>query len=400
MSDETQSRRTKEPMTKNQADNPATEAFWKTHPDPTQAAVHLALQWLAFVYPASELQIDRTLKGALPYADADLSARWSQFLDEEEVAEHVQALEWLAATLSEEQLPFLIETAWRLLLVDHELPTHVPLALRILGRVLSVEDTTIQTIGESVFREYTDDDDARKRAPLLPVDPRYLDRIEWRLHGHSATTRIQAPLGVQKSRSFRGFWMFGAGSLVGAMVVVALVFGPLQLGRVKVPIMLHDGLLLDDTGNGPQPLVTAPASELTPSQTADSSQDGEGGGIETADSSTTETVLPAAVNDPEPETPPSVEPEETALPESLTIPESASSPSASEPETAQRTLMAVTASILNVREAPDVSSEVLIKLAQGDRVWAYPSESVGLWMQVRVDGLTGYASTRFLASVE
>ncbi|WP_237613467.1 SH3 domain-containing protein [Reinekea blandensis] len=377
-------------MTKQKADNPTAEAFWKTHPDPTQAAVHFALQWLAFVYPASELQVDRTLKAALPYADADLSARWSQFLDEEEVEEHVQALEWVADTLSEEQLPFLIETAWRLLLVDHELPTHVPLALRILARVLSVDEDTIQRIGEAVFREYTDGDEERKRAPLLPVDPRYLDRIEWRLYGHSATTRMQAPKVARKPKSLKGVWVFGSGSVFGAALVLLLVFGPLQLGRVKVPIMLHDGLLLEDAGNRPEVIATAPVT----------SQD--------TDTPTTSMNDSMPVTTPEPEnavpaqdvsedteavveTPPAVEEPVSEEPATATT---------TEPETTNRTLMAVTASILNVREQPNVGSDVIIKLAEGDRVWAYPQAAEGLWMQVRVDGLTGYASSRFLAIVE
>ncbi|EAR08912.1 hypothetical protein MED297_04562 [Reinekea sp. MED297] len=390
MSDETKSRQIQEPMTKQKADNPTAEAFWKTHPDPTQAAVHFALQWLAFVYPASELQVDRTLKAALPYADADLSARWSQFLDEEEVEEHVQALEWVADTLSEEQLPFLIETAWRLLLVDHELPTHVPLALRILARVLSVDEDTIQRIGEAVFREYTDGDEERKRAPLLPVDPRYLDRIEWRLYGHSATTRMQAPKVARKPKSLKGVWVFGSGSVFGAALVLLLVFGPLQLGRVKVPIMLHDGLLLEDAGNRPEVIATAPVT----------SQD--------TDTPTTSMNDSMPVTTPEPEnavpaqdvsedteavveTPPAVEEPVSEEPATATT---------TEPETTNRTLMAVTASILNVREQPNVGSDVIIKLAEGDRVWAYPQAAEGLWMQVRVDGLTGYASSRFLAIVE
>ena len=392
MSDETKSRQTQEPMTKQQADNPTSEAFWKTHPDPTQAAVHFALQWLAFVYPASELQVDRTLKAALPYADADLSARWSQFLDEEEVEEHVQALEWVADTLSEEQLPFLIETAWRLLLVDHELPTHVPLALRILARVLSVEEDTIQRIGEAVFREYTDADEERKRAPLLPVDPRYLDRIEWRLYGHSATTRMQVPTAARQPKSLRGVWVFGSGTLFGAALVLLLVFGPLQLGRVKVPIMLHDGLLLEEAGNNPEVISTAP----------DTSTDAETQVAPSNDNATTATLVPDVTEPTQDEvnnetevasdtTPPAVE--EPANEETTTA-------TTTEPEPANRTLMAVTASILNVRAEPNVGSDVIIKLAEGDRVWAYPQAAQGLWMQVRVEDLTGYASSRFLQIVD
>jgi hypothetical protein len=62
--------------------------------------------------------------------------------------------------------------------------------------------------------------------------------------------------------------------------------------------------------------------------------------------------------------------------------------------------MEVSASILNVRKEAVVGADVLIKLAGGARVWAYPEESVGLWMLVKVEGQTGYASARFLEEVE
>lgn len=366
-----------------------TGEFWRHHPDPTQAAVHLTLQWLAFVYPASALQIDRTLKEALPYADADLSSRWSRFLEENDVEDHVAALEWVADTLSPEQIPFLVETAWRLLLVDYELPRQVPLALRILARVLSVEEDAVQRIGESVFRELTEDDAERKRAPLLPVDPRYLDRVEWRLYGNAATTRMKVPVVPKKPPRFKGLQPFLYGVIVGGMVVGALVFGPLQLGRVKVPIMLHDGLLIEGSEEAPEIVITNPdlpdsiirvpqelQADSEPSQPAADSPVA----VEPVATSSSDTeVVPAAPSDP---------PEAVAEEETVQTPV--------EPE---RQLMTVTASILNVRDEADVNSEVVLQLAEGDEVWAYPAQSEGLWMQIRVDGLTGYASARFLQIV-
>lgn len=393
MSDKTQTRQNRQPMMNSSAQDVSSPDFWRHHPDPTQAAVHLALQWLAFVYPASELQIDRTLKGALPYADSDLSARWSQFLDEKDVEDHVQALEWMADTLSAEQIPFMVETAWRLLLVDHELPTHVPLALRILGQILDIREDTIQRLGESVFNEYIDTDAEHRRAPLLPVDPRYLDRVEWRLYGHTATSRVHVPSYGTKTRSYTGLKIFLGGAFTGALVVVALVFGPLQLGRMTVPIMLHDGLLVEEGETAPEVIVTNP--EISSPLVADN------------------------ISEPTPEAPPvSEEPPETTTGKELestaevTAQEIAeetaeASATASQPESSsestgqtERQLMAVTASILNVRASADVDGEILLKLAEGDRVWAYPDEAEGLWMQVRVEGLIGYASTRFLTPVE
>ena len=373
-------------MTKNYSTDEPTKAFWLTHADPTQAAVHLALQWLAYVYPASELQIDRTLKHAVLHADTDLSSRWSQFLDENDVEEHVDALEWLAQTLSEEQMPFLVETCWRLLLVDHELPTHVPLALRILGQVLDISESRIHEIGDSVHREYNETDETRNRAPLLPVDPRYLDRVEWRLYGHSATQRLNyQPVAPKKERNLSGFYGFGWGSVFGALVVVGLVFGPLQLGRVKVPIMLHDGLLVENADVQPQLINTDPIVEIQPiPESTDSAPSGD----LLVDESAIETTLSEQADT------------------TITVPEveepNVNADSDVEPtlgSTSNRVLMEVTASILNVRAEANVESDILIKLAGGARVWAYPEEAVGLWMLVKVEDQVGYASARFLGEV-
>ena len=365
-------------MTKDYLKDQTKAAFWLTHPDPTQAAVHLALQWVAFVYPASELQIDSTLKHALPYADADLSSRWSQFLDEKDVNEHVEALGWIKDTLSTEQIPFLVETCWRLLLVDHELPTHVPLALRILGQVLDITEQNMHDIGESVYREYVDEDEIRNRAPLLPVDPRYLDRVEWRLYGHSATQRLNSNMAVKtKQRSVAGYMGFSLGTVFGVLITIALVFGPLQLGRVKVPIFLYDNLMTNESETVPE-ANTVDTNVNSPAP---------------AEETTIALVVPVA---PAPETivadlVPVTEPDAAVNLDAMA--------SANDPIVNERVLMEVSASILNVRSSPSVDSDVIIKLATGARVWAYPGQATGLWMLVKVEGETGYASARFLSEV-
>ena len=375
-------------MTKEHTQGEPTVAFWLTHPDPTQAAVHLALQWLAYVYPASELQIDRTLQRALPYADADLSSRWSQFLDEHDVEEHVNALEWAAETLSKEQIPFLVETCWRLLLVDHELPTHVPLALRILARVLSIPEDRIQALGETVFREYTEEDESRNRAPLLPVDPRYLDRVEWRLYGHTATSRIAVQKKAPVKRDLTPVYTFAWGSLFGAALVVGLVFGPLQLGRVKVPILQHQASAPGEQAAAPIAPVAEPvANQPAQTQTAEPLEEPVVASEPVAEA--------AQVEEPATEATTAPAPVETTNAPIVDV----QAPVVSEGD-AERVLMEVTASILNVREAPNVDSEILIKLAGGARVWAYPDLGEGLWMYVKVEGKVGFASARFLQELE
>lgn len=388
--------------------NKASEtAFWLTHPDQTQAAVHMALQWLAYVYPASELQIDRTLKTALPYADMDLSSRWAQFLDEQDVDEHVDALRWVADTLSNEQIPFLVETCWRLLLVDHELPNHVPLALRIVGQVLNVNDHEVMSIGEEVYAEYVESDDSsHQRLPLLPVDPRYLDRIEWRLHGHGATQRTYAqrtPNPKKKSHK-QGWTGFAFGVVVGVVATIALVFGPLNLGRVRVPVYLYEfGSSESELTSTPADAVTAPAVEVpevieivtvTENSVANAEAVTE---TEIVESASPEAEAPAELLVEE-EAPVVIEPPvvEGSLDSAEAIvavtPALVANPG-------QRVLMEVTATILNVRSAPDTNAVVLIKLAEGARVWAYPEQAVGNWMMVRVEGEQGYASASFLEAL-
>jgi hypothetical protein len=429
----------------------STTAFWLTHPDPTQAAVHLALQWLAHVYPTSEKHIDRILNSALPYSDSDLSSRWAQFLEQQDVENHIDALEWIADTLTEQQMPFLLETCWRLLLIDHELPTQVPLAFRILGRIVDVDDSQLMAFGTAVFNEYTEDGSEPIRVPLVPIDPRYLDRIEWRLYGHSAThRRTSSPVEHKSEKNRSSLYSFAGGTLFGALLLGGLVFGPLQIGRLKVPMMLHDGFLIESQPESGSPAVntiSANTASLTDGALEPEPADTLITSIETASSL-------AAANEPELTEAPAIpvdsantvtgskesmpssvveEPEAGVLePVTMVVVESAvlASPVteaavvsstvedisvvtegailASQPtETApsvqwlgSRVLMEVTASILNVRREPLADSPVLIKLATGARVWAYPGQTGGQWMAVKVEGETGYASARFLAEVD
>ena len=440
-------------MTNDNSLDESTASFWLTHPDPTQASVHLALQWLAHVYPASEKQIDQILNATLPYADSGLSARWAQFLEQQDVEGHINALTWIADTLSEQQIPFLIDTCWRLLLVDHEFPTQVPLALRIIGRIVDFDDHQQLVIGAAVFNEYAEEDPARVRAPLVPIDPRYLDRIEWRLYGHSAThRRTSYPVANQGKKSRGGLYGFVGGTVFGALLVGGLVFGPLQMGRLQVPVMLHDGFLAE-TQSVPSasaladpvsPKVAAIVPELsdtetlaavvsepeplTPPETAIVLTNIAAASIESASTATIDTpaerVGDIMVSDETILEPLNMEVVEATPPlKSPTRPliEAVPLPAMDEPrvvaidpmpdrEAAEtgssvqwlgsRVLMEVTASILNVRLEPLADSPVLIKLATGARVWAYPGQTGGQWMAVKVEGETGYASARFLAEVD
>ncbi|WP_157599963.1 SH3 domain-containing protein [Saccharospirillum impatiens] len=390
-----------------------TSRFWVHHPDSTQAAVHLALQWLAFVYPTSGKYLDATLHDALPYTDDELSQRWRVFLEEKDIDQHVQALQWLSSTLSKEQLPFLIESCWRLLLVNHDLPSHVPLALRLLGRVLKVPEFHILDIGKKVQREIEQQPAEVSRSPLLPEDPRYLDRIEWRLYGMSDPIRRTSNTDdIKPGGRLRLASTFMAGVIVGAGALAFMVWGPPQLGREPVPRMSHQSATEPaasvserngsqaTTSNDPGTVLntdtfdqsalpeadSSQASELAPppESLADEAVTDDAEDSITGDAAGTSQGESAAQNAAAPE------PSETDA-----VVGRDATPVVDEPDV----LMSVTASILNVRAAPSTNADIIIKLGEGARVWMEPEGTQGTWNRIRVEGLVGYASSNFMEPV-
>lgn len=374
--------------------------FWVRHPDSTQAAVHLALQWLAFVYPTSEMHLQATLREALPYSDNELSQRWRLFLEEKDIDEHVEALQWLSSTLSKEPLPFLIESCWRLLLVNHDLPSHVPLALRLLGRVLKVPEFHILDIGKKVQRETEQLPTDTPDSPLLPEDPRYLDRVEWRLYGMSDPIRRTSY--AEKNRpggSLRLLGAFMAGLTMGVGSLAFLVWGPPQLGREPVPRMSHQNAAAAATGSI-SGIAAEPAGEPTDSAGAEAAlntfdqstlpeADREQASALAAPSDADQTGNDMA-GDPEAAQVAPLPQEPTS--EADTV---ATTPATDVPDV----LMRITASILNVREAPSTNADIIIKLGEGARVWMEPEDAEGNWNRIRVEGRVGYASSNFMEPV-
>lgn len=357
-------------------------SFWLRHPDSTQAAVHLALQWLAYVYPSSEQHVRETLQRSLSYTDDTLVERWRQLLENRPLEQHVEALRWMSETLSRDQVPFLIETSWRMLLVFHEMPNQVPLALRLLGRILDISEDQILEIGERVQRETQDENGDLERPPLLPEDPRYLDRIEWRLFGVQARTRRSPLPKSNKDSQWMSYTLvFLIGFLIGGSFVSYMVWGEPQWGRQPVPRLSH--LVIDPVEPPQAPAATS--SDVEPEATEP----------------VVETALPAAaVAEVEP-----VEPEPVQIEVAEPEPEPAPTPIVTQQPTdgpaisstgSEEVLMAVTASVLNVRAEPSTSSPVIMKLGQGARVWVDPEQAQGFWAHVRVAGEVGYASVNFL----
>lgn len=379
-------------------------SFWLSHSDPTQSAVHLALHWLAHVYPESEHYLEDTLRQALPYSDDELNNRWRRFLEEKDVDEHVQALSWLSETLSPEQVPFLVASCWRLLLVSHDMPGHVPLALRLMGRILDVPESEILEIGQQVQRETQGDDDDVERAPLLPDDPRYLDRVEWRLYGVSDPVR---PRSTEPSSAPQRYWgrylaVFGLGGVVGAMLVGFLVWGPMQLGRQPVPRMSH--LVMSNESNTLSVPAPTPSESSTVPEPAEAPREETPPVIaapadpvpEVASTETTGTFDETA--EPTPADPEPAEPSTVADPAEAGAEPETGEPS--EPVDNPEVLMRVTASVLNVRADPSLDAEIVMKLGEGAQVWVDPDLAEGQWEHVRVGDDRGYASGRYMTRAD
>ncbi|MHA7880432.1 MAG: SH3 domain-containing protein [Saccharospirillum sp.] len=394
--------------------NVTANPFWLTHSDPAHSAVHLALHWLSFVYPESEPRLGETLAQALPDHDKALSEQWHRFLHEGTVEEHVVALEWLSETLSPDQTPFLMETAWRLLLADHTLPNQVPLALRLLARILKLPDRHVFSMGERIWEEQQDAGaaDVDDRSVLLPDDPRYLDRVEWRLYGNPSQSGPSSRPSTEEPSVTRGFWHHGlsflAGVIMGVSVLAFLVWGPVELGVQRVPTVSHTPI----TAVPPPEPAEDPAAELD-TAIAELLGDipelaGDLSSWEPASEAYSDLLADALS---ELETPPEVAPEETA-PESET--EAAAEPEAGEaaavgapeaqtpPQEPEITEveMRVTASVLNVREQPRVDSQVIMQLSEGQRVWVDPQQREGDWERLRLNDLEGYASGQFLVPID
>lgn len=391
-------------------------SFWLRHPDPTQAAVHLALQWLAYVYPGSQQHLEPTLRQALPHTDPELNTRWREFLEHRDIDDHVEALQWLSKTLSSEQVPFLVESCWRLVLVDYAMPSHVPLALRLMARILDVPEFRVLDIGQRVQREVQDETAEDDRPPLLPDDPRYLDRVEWRLYGFSDPVRPPRPDPEAGSNS--GNWrlmsVFVAGMLVGIAGLSFLVWGPMQLGRQPVPRLSHRVPDVQPPASSVNSPVTLPAESngiaesnngisvpQADTPVPEATNDTDTGLDADAASETTESSDPIAT----------AEPSETADSNDVASTSSQASEEASaeteeqsdgsaEAMASEEVLMTITASVLNVRAEPSLDAEVVMKLGAGAQVWVDPSQADGFWQRVRVDGEIGYASGRYMTPAE
>ncbi|MFG1497619.1 SH3 domain-containing protein [Saccharospirillum sp. HFRX-1] len=361
-------------------------SFWLRHPDSTQAAVHLALQWLAYVYPSSEQHLRETLQRSLSYTDDTLVERWRQLLENQPLEQHVEALRWMSETLSRDQVPFLVETCWRMLLVFHEMPSQVPLALRLLGRILGISEDRVLEIGERVQRETQDEKGDVERPPLLPEDPRYLDRIEWRLFGVQARTRRNSLPKTNKDSQWMSYTLvFLIGFLVGSSFISYMVWGAPQWGRQPVPRLSH--LVMDPVENPQTTVVEEETAEPVPQTVAETPAVTPEAPVSAAEPEPAQ----VAVAEPEPEPAP---PEPTPIVQQQPSDGPAVSSTGSE-----EVLMAVTASVLNVRAEPSTSSPVIMKLGQGARVWVDPEQAQGFWAHVRVAGEVGYASGNFLTPV-
>lgn len=349
---------------------------------------------------------------ALSEQDEDLSEQWRHFLESGSVEGHVEALEWMSSTLAPDQTSGLMETAWRLLLADHAMPNQVPLALRLLARILKLPERHVYSIGERIWQDEqgSGENSSDDRPALLPYDPRYLDRVEWRLYGGSGQAGREREADHSGSALATLVWHHGltftAGLISGVSVLAFLVWGPMQLGvsysqvagppvEVMPPPPQEDTTtaeldaaiadLLSDMPDladdfGPLESATGQYSDLLAQalRDLDSLEDGPSEGEE----GPTFQIDSVATID---------EDTDDVVAESMAEPE--------EPEVVEIE-MRVTASVLNVREQATVNSIVVMQLSEGQRVWVNPEGREGDWELVRLDQLEGYASGQFLVPID
>jgi hypothetical protein len=178
---------------------------------------------------------------------------------------------------------------------------------------------------------------------------------------------------------------FVVGTLFGASVLGFLIFGPWDIGQFK---------------------STSPSFAMTPAPTIPQPID-ESESVVTTNENVM-SALPVEAQAKAEGTPTEAQVEPIAIPSEVSLEvvgvglETGAAVVATESLTTEsaRQLMAITASILNVRAQPTVDSAIVIKLGEGARVWAYPDESVGMWMKISVEGEIGYASSRFMRAIQ
>jgi hypothetical protein len=290
--------------------------------------------------------------------------------------------------------------------------------------VLKVPEFHILDIGKKVEKETEQQPAGAPLIPLLPEDPRYLDRVEWRLYGVSDPIRRtnKADNGSRKG-GLRLAGAFATGLLVGIGGLSFLVWGPPQMGREPIPRMSHQNpgtqptLASTDSVQGQEaPSVQPQASSSDGSETAlatgglDQSTlpEADAGNAEAltapSDASAAEVLQENAVETDDDGV--AVNPDEFPAeligdePPADVAQEAGELAGAVEPVTDQPdVMMRITASLLNVRAAPSTNSDIIIKLGEGARVWMEPEGSGNGWNRIRVEGLVGYASGNFMEPV-
>ena len=369
--------------------------FWLDDPDSIQSAMHLALNWLVYVYPSCANNLESILEQSQTILDTGQNQRWQHFFTEHSIAEHLTALQWLAQAIPQNKVPSLLESSWRLLLISHSMPTQFPLVMRVMARILAIPESQVVVIGEQV---QTQEKINPLSEPLTPIDPRYLDRIEWRLYGADHGGRLP----VSDTHQEHSHWLkpllipFGIGVLVGAGLISFLVWGPMQLARQRIPLISHQlsqpyspaiaAVPFITTNHAifsiestktikPQVLINDSALISEAEQTQASPATQLSASIEVDDQTETEIITTEAT-------------ESDAIPVEL------------EPEPSVEILMVITATTLNVRAQPDLAAEVVMQLSRGAEVWMDPEESDDFWRYIRVGDTHGYASGRFIVPAQ
>lgn len=328
---------------------------WRQHQDPVQSSVQFVIQWLAFLYPNCEPSVDEAILKAQPFVDAELKSYWTNFLDTEPLEAHLDVLAWVGQQINRQQAPYLIQACWHLLLSQHQLPTLMPSAMRILEPVFSFEESEVIRIGQRVRAELHTDVQTGVYQ-LESVKPDYVYQLEQKLLQDSKLIHKMVR-GTYTDRSL--VLSFLTGSLVGAALLWTV-----QHYTADAPMEVMASAVTPEAEKVVTSEVIVEEPELVFPE------------IAAIGSTQTTPVVVEPVVEPEPEPEPVKE-----------VP--------SKPKFKER-LMEVTANVLNLRVGPDSSAEVISRLGKGAKVWQIGLSEDRRWALVQVSNFEGYVGAYFI----
>lgn len=374
---------------------------WTEHQDPVQSAVQYVLQWVVYIYPECEPELDAALKQVIPYADREIQQHWLDFIDQQPLDAHLVALNWAADQLKKDQVPYLIKACWHLILKRHPYPALIPSALRILAQIFKLNDKIITDIGRQTQSEVDRPEHAENK-PLRSPQQDYLYYMEDRLLEQANKLPGQTKPSTMPSLLFG----FVVGALAGTLATFMYLApadnqaADLMINQPAEPLAdviaepVTSDVEADPTLANTKDTVQAVAGNAATKEEAEPGVSTESTGTSDSTASGTAEPLP----EPQRESPAPAEP--TTEQSSAQVSSETVDPVTDDLVVDEDVrLMQVTASLLNLRATPSSSGRVIARLGRGAQVFLISVSDDGFWSQVRVQGETGYVGSAFLQPI-